>query len=96
MTVTCCLYLVSYLGLILILAWMFNTSELDELFRILISIKGFKLRQPQWSNTTLLFPQTPLPDVLPLAWPPATVRMCLVSGGKQGLRLCSSGHWMVV
>ena len=32
---------------------MFNTSELDELFRILISIKGFKLRQPQWSNTTL-------------------------------------------
>ena len=36
----------------LILAWMFNTSELDELFRILNSIKGFKLRQPQWSNTT--------------------------------------------
>ena len=32
---------------------MFNTSELDELFRILNSIKGFKLRQPQWSNTTL-------------------------------------------
>ena len=32
---------------------MFNTSELDELFRILISIKGFKLKQPQWSNTTL-------------------------------------------
>ena len=31
---------------------MFNTSELDELFQILISIKGFKLRQPQWSNTT--------------------------------------------
>ena len=31
---------------------MFNTSELDELFRILNSIKGFKLRQPQWSNTT--------------------------------------------
>ena len=27
--------------------------ELDELFRILNSIKGFKLRQPQWSNTTL-------------------------------------------
>ena len=32
---------------------MFNTSELDELFRILISIKGIKFRQPQWSNTTL-------------------------------------------
>ena len=32
---------------------MFNTSELDELFWILISIKGFKIRQPQWSNTTL-------------------------------------------
>ena len=32
---------------------MFNTSELDELFWILISIKGFKLRQPQWSNTTI-------------------------------------------
>ena len=42
-----------YLGLILILAWMYSTSELDELFRILISIKGFKLRQPQWSNTTI-------------------------------------------
>ena len=41
------------MGLILILAWMFNTSELDELFRILNSIKGFKLRQPQWSNTTV-------------------------------------------
>ena len=38
----------------LILAWMYNTSELDELFRILNSIKGFKLRQPQWSNTTLV------------------------------------------
>ena len=34
---------------------MFNTSELDELFRILISIKGFKLKQPQGSNTTLSF-----------------------------------------
>ena len=32
---------------------MFNTSELDELFWILNSIKGFKLRQQQWSNTTL-------------------------------------------
>ena len=32
---------------------MFNTSELDELFRILISIKGFKFRQPQWSNTAI-------------------------------------------
>ena len=32
---------------------MFNTSELDELFRILISIKGFKLKQPQGSNTTV-------------------------------------------
>ena len=32
---------------------MFNTSELDELFRILILIKGFKLKQPQGSNTTL-------------------------------------------
>ena len=31
---------------------MFNTSELDELFRILNSIKGFKLKQPQGSNTT--------------------------------------------
>ena len=41
------------MGLILILAWTFNTSELDELFQILNSIKGFKLRQPQWSNTTL-------------------------------------------
>ena len=40
------------MGLILILAWMYSTSELDELFRILNSIKGFKLRQPQWSNTT--------------------------------------------
>ena len=36
----------------LILAWMYSTSELDELFQILNSIKGFKLRQPQWSNTT--------------------------------------------
>ena len=42
----------SNLGLILILAWMFSTSELDELFQILISIKGFKLKQPQGSNTT--------------------------------------------
>ena len=36
---------------------MFNTSGLDELFQILNSIKGlkgFKLRQPQWSNTTEL------------------------------------------
>ena len=32
---------------------MYSTSELDELFLILNSIKGFKLRQPQWSNTTL-------------------------------------------
>ena len=43
------------MGLILILAWTFNTSGLDELFQILNSIKGlkgFKLRQPQWSNTT--------------------------------------------
>ena len=32
---------------------MFNTSELDELVWILISIKGFKLKQPQWSNTTI-------------------------------------------
>ena len=31
---------------------MYSTSELDELFQILNSIKGFKLRQPQWSNTT--------------------------------------------
>ena len=31
---------------------MYKTSELDELFRILNSIKGFKLKQPQWSNTT--------------------------------------------
>ena len=31
---------------------MYSTSELDELFRILNSIKGLKLRQPQWSNTT--------------------------------------------
>ena len=42
------------MGLILILAWMFNTSELDEFFQILNSIKGFKLRQTQWSNTTLI------------------------------------------
>ena len=41
------------MGLLLILAWMYSTSELDELFLILNSIKGFKLRQPQWSNTTL-------------------------------------------
>ena len=27
----------------LILAWMYSTSELDELFLILNSIKGFKL-----------------------------------------------------
>ena len=32
---------------------MYNTSELDELFRILNLIKGFKLKQPQWSNTTV-------------------------------------------
>ena len=32
---------------------MYSTSELDELFWILNSIKGFKLRQPQWSNTTV-------------------------------------------
>ena len=43
----------SNLGLILILAWMFNTSELDELFQILNSIKGFKLRQPHRSSTTV-------------------------------------------
>ena len=42
---------------------MFNTSELDELFQILNSIKGFKLRQPQWSNTTKLFY-----EVVKLAW----------------------------
>ena len=42
---------------------MFNTSELDELFRILNSIKGFKLRQPQWSNTTPVL-KTPTPDGL--------------------------------
>ena len=41
----------------LILAWMFNTSELDEFFRILNSIKGFKLRQPHRSNTTIQKPQ---------------------------------------
>ena len=34
---------------------MFNTSGLDELFQILNSIKGFKLRQPQWSNTAVTF-----------------------------------------
>ena len=27
----------------LILAWMYSTSELDELFQILNSVKGFKL-----------------------------------------------------
>ena len=43
----------TYLGLILILARTLNTSGLDELFRILNSIKGIKLRQPQWNNTTL-------------------------------------------
>ena len=32
---------------------MYSTSELDELFWILNSIKGFKLKQPQWSNTTI-------------------------------------------
>ena len=32
------------MGLILILAWMYSTSELDELFLILISIKGSKLK----------------------------------------------------
>ena len=55
-------YLDSYLGLILILAWMYSTSELDELFLILISIKGFKLKrdynhtgttqQEGWPHTT--------------------------------------------
>ena len=43
----------------------------------------------------LLLPQTPLPDVVPLAWPHTTVRMHLVSGGRQGLRLCSSDRWTV-
>ena len=33
----------SYLGLIFILAWMYSTSELDELLQILNSVKGFKL-----------------------------------------------------
>ena len=33
---------------------MYSTSELDELFLILNSIKQFKLRQPQWSNTTIM------------------------------------------
>ena len=56
------------MGLILILAWMFNTSELDELFRILNSIKGFKLRQPQWSNTTLGF-MKPLEKIMLYAAP---------------------------
>ena len=32
---------------------MYSTSELDELLLILNSIKGFKLRQPHWSNTTI-------------------------------------------
>ena len=31
------------MGLILILAWMYSTSELDELFQNLNSVKGFKL-----------------------------------------------------
>ena len=31
------------MGHILILAWMYSTSELDELFQILNSVKGFKL-----------------------------------------------------
>ena len=31
------------LGPILILAWMYSTSELDELFQILNSVKEFKL-----------------------------------------------------
>ena len=33
-----------YLGLILILAWMYSTTELNELFQILNSVKGFKLK----------------------------------------------------
>ena len=46
-------YLDSYLGLILILAWMYSTSELDELFQILnliekdLNLKGL---EPHWSN----------------------------------------------
>ena len=45
------------MGLILILAWMYSTSELDELFQILnliekdLNLKGL---EPHWSNTTLL------------------------------------------
>ena len=31
---------------------MYSTLELDELFQILNSVKGFKLNKPHWSNTT--------------------------------------------
>ena len=45
------------MGLILILAWMYSTSELDELFQILnliekdLNLKGL---EPHWSNTTII------------------------------------------
>ena len=44
------------MGLILILAWMYSTSEFDELFQILnliekdLNLKGL---EPHWSNTTV-------------------------------------------
>ena len=44
------------MGLILILAWMYSTSELDELFQILNLIEkdlNLKELEPHWSNTTL-------------------------------------------
>ena len=47
------------MGLILILAWMYSTSELDELFQILnliekdLNLKGL---EPHWSNTTRPYP----------------------------------------
>ena len=42
---------------------MFNTSGLDELFQILNllkGLKGIKLRQPQWSNTTIRMSKKPV------------------------------------
>ena len=41
------------MGLILILAWMYSTPELDELFQILNSIKGFKLHNHKGATQQL-------------------------------------------
>ena len=56
------------MGLILILAWMYSTSELDELFQILNSIKGFKLNNHKGATQQYqLNPDTYLPQgIIPL------------------------------